>query len=320
LKKLSWAERIKIKGDLRFRYENADSSVSGVEDDRLRIRGRLALKAKVNDDVNVGFRFATTGKNDGLGSATSTNESLDENFKTRNFGLDRAYIDWAPSAIGGNTHFVFGKMKQPWVKVNDLIWDGDTNPEGIAYKGKYKMSGFTLMPSLGYYSLDDAGNKSFSDDSYLWHGQLAAKVGKSTKLGLSYYAFENANSVNNEEQMIELFGSTKVPGTPLTAYASWVTNNNDNADNMDDDAYAIGVKAKVASWKLGYEWRDSGESAVNYKFDNSDFQDQAEGHILKAAYKIDKNFSLGATYFITENNLTNEDLDVFQLDLKAKFK
>lgn len=323
LKAMAWAERIKIKGDMRFRYENAESSVDGVEQDRLRIRARLALEAKVNDDVNVGIRLATTGKDNGLGSATSTNESLDENFKTRNFGLDRAYIDWAPSALGGNNHFVFGKMAQPWVKVNDLVWDGDTNPEGVAYKGKFKLDGFTLIPSIGYYSLDDVGNKSFSEDSSLWHAQVAANIGKNYQLGLSYYEYMNANAAkgtpHSNEELVELFGSAKIPGTPLTAYASWVTNESDLATG-DEDAYAIGVKAKVASWKLGYEWRDTGESALNYNFDNSDFQDRSEGHILKAAYEIDKNFSLGATYLLADSNINDEDLDIFQLDLKAKFK
>jgi hypothetical protein len=332
LDKLSWAERIKVKGDVRFRYENRTTENAGAssetDTDRLRVRARVGVYADVNDQVKAGMRFVSTAND-----ATSTNETLDDNFESSTLGWDLAYIDWAPSSLEG-TNFVFGKMKKPWQKVNDLIWDGDTNPEGVAYVGEYKMDGFTLMPSAGYYAISDSidgGGSLLGDDSYLFHAQLAAKFGGS-KVGVSYFGFENNQGdvdgdgflYNGEQELYEIFGETKIPGTPFSVYGSYVTNSGDTTSGLDDDAFSLGAKYKSGNWKAGYEYRDTGEDALNYAYDNSDFDSFAEGHILKAGYKIDKNFELGATYFITERNgdapsNPDRERERFQLDLKVKY-
>ena len=342
-KALEWAERIKIKGDMRFRHEilRTEDASGNLDDtdDRLRIRARIGVYADVNDTTKAGFRFVTTGKDGGLGSNDSTNESLDEDFKTRNLGIDLAYIKWAPEMLGGDTTFTFGKYKQPWVKVNSLVWDGDTNPEGIAVNSKFKLGGITLMPSVGYHVLDDADAASFSDEVHLTHVQLAAKVGKKTKFGITYFGYEDdfnrmPGTFDNavEERLIEVFGQTAIPGTPVTAYASYVTNQNDDdlLPETDDNAWAIGAKAKLGNFKLGYEYRDQGVNALNQNFNNSDTLDDGEGSIFKLSYKIDKNFSVGATYYDMETNLSDanvgtlgsenyEDYELLHLDLKAKF-
>lgn len=316
-KALEWAERIKIKGDMRFRYENEMVDDEN-EEDRLRIRARLGAYAQVNETTKAGIRLVTA-----VGSATSTNLSLENDFRSTDVGIDLGYIDWAPKALGGNTNIIVGKMKKPWQKVNDVIWDGDTNPEGMAIKSKFKVGDIQLIPSAGYYSLDDNGNDSITDDSHLVHAQLAAKMGKKTKFGVSFYGFENPNnsSESNEERMTEIFGQTQIPGTPVDLYANWVHNSNADAPGDDDDAYAIGAKAKLGNFKLGYEYRDLGVNAVNSNFDNSDFLSDSEGSIIKAAYKIDKNFTAQATYYTSDSNIQGSDLevDLLHLDLKVKF-
>jgi len=121
--------------------------------------------------------------------------------------------------------------------------------------------------------------------------------------------------------MFELFGETAIPGTPVTVFASHVKNTNADEPGDDDNAWSLGAKAKLGNFKLGYEYRDLGVNAVNSNFDNSDFLSDSEGSIFKAAYKIDKNFSVGATYYTSESNIPGSDLevDLLHLDLKAKF-
>ncbi len=317
LKALEWAERVKLEGDVRFRHEVINNP-DGVHEDnnRLRIRARVGAYAQINDTTKAGIRLVST-----TGDATSTNATLDDNFESKTVGWDLAYIDWAPTALGGNTNFIFGKMKKPWMSVNDVIWDGDTNPEGMAATSEFKFDGFSLIPSAGYYILDDNGNNSFTEDSHVGHAQLAAKIGDKTKLGVSYYGYENKNAVSMEERLFEVFGETAIPGTPLMVYASHVTNSNADAPGDDDNAWSIGTHGKLGNFKAGYEYRDLGVNAVNPNFANSDFVSNSDGHILKAGYAIDKNFSLGATYFITEDNNGDEtrDRDRVQVDLKAKF-
>lgn len=321
-KALEWAERIKIKGDMRFRHEteNVDLGTSGAsstnDEDRLRIRARIGAYAQINNTTKAGIRLVTTS-----GSATSTNQSLEKNFESSDVGIDLGYIDWAPSALGGSTNIIVGKMKKPWQSVNDVIWDGDTNPEGIAIKSKFKLGGITLLPSVGYFVLDDNGNDSFREDVHVNHAQLAANLGKKTQIGASFYAFENINSVSEEERMLEIFGQTTIPGIPVTVFASHVTNTNANAAGDNDNAWSLGAKAKLGKFKLEYEYRDLGVNAVNDNFDNSDYLSDSKGSIFKAAYSINKNFAAQATYYSSESNIrtSNKEVDLLHLDLKVKF-
>ena len=329
LASLEWAERIKLKGDVRFRHEVINNPDSDVDDNesknRLRIRARIGAYAQINDTTKAGIRLVST-----TDDATSTNETLDDNFESKTVGWDLAYIDWAPAALGGDTNFVFGKMKKPWMQVNDVIWDGDTNPEGFAAKTKFDFDGFSIIPSAGYYILDDNGNNSFTEDTHLGHAQIAAVAGKTT-VGISYYGFENGQKdamgaftgPSENEQLFEVFGETPIPGTPITAFASYVKNNNADAAGDDDNAWGIGAKAKFGNFKTAYEYRDLGVNANNDDFGNSDFVSDSKGHILKAGYTIDKNLSFGGTYFITEDNRDNNDgsrdRDRIQVDMKVKF-
>lgn len=70
-KSSDWTSRIKVSGDIRFRQETRDSDVTGSEKNRSRIRARLAIKAKVNDEVHAGLRLVTAG------GTTSTNQTLE---------------------------------------------------------------------------------------------------------------------------------------------------------------------------------------------------------------------------------------------------
>ena len=97
-----WYETIKLKGDLRFRHEWIDQDGKDTRN-RWRLRLRLGASAQVNEDLDVNLRLAS-GSDDPI----STNQSLDSGFSTKNFGLDRAYLDWHPYAVEG-LHVQAGK-------------------------------------------------------------------------------------------------------------------------------------------------------------------------------------------------------------------
>lgn len=81
-KALDWARRVKITGDMRFRHENVDQdNAAGVKDSRQRIRARLKVAAKVNDQVDVGLRLVTSG------SQTSGNRNLEGSFISKDLFL-----------------------------------------------------------------------------------------------------------------------------------------------------------------------------------------------------------------------------------------
>jgi hypothetical protein len=130
---VKWVEKVKISGDFRYRYENIDAQSGGEWNDgvnRNRIRARIGLTSKVNDDVDLGFRLAS-----GSADPVSTNQDLEKSFSSKDLWLDLAYFAWHPGAMNG-FNFIGGKMINPFYKVggNQLIWDDDLTPEGLAIK------------------------------------------------------------------------------------------------------------------------------------------------------------------------------------------
>ncbi|MDH4391503.1 MAG: putative porin [Aquabacterium sp.] len=153
-----WTDRIAIEGDLRVRVQQdafgkdnpapfdlllaaaggltrvpdlaaGDSTnlpLANTQDDRnrLRLRARLGINAKVSDGITVGLRLAT-------GSATdrvSTNQTLGQNFNRYQFLLDRAYLQVEPT---DGLRLLAGRMPNPWFST-DLVWSDNLNFEGVS--------------------------------------------------------------------------------------------------------------------------------------------------------------------------------------------
>ncbi|WP_374684529.1 putative porin [Pseudomonas sp. 18.1.10] len=79
---------------------------------------------------------------------------------------------------------------------------------------------------------------------------------------------------------------------------------------------------------LDYNYRDIQRYAVVGGFTDSDFAGGvtgSRGHKFKVGYDIDKNFAIGATYFLTKAdyssapNYRDAKVNTLQLDAEAKF-
>ncbi len=123
-----WTRKIRLKGDLRTRYEYISRNNNGRTRQRGRIRFRLGGIAQVNEQVEVGFGFATGDSAAGANSR-STNQSLDMNFDSKNLWLDYAYAKYTPFEWA---EIYAGKFKNPLWTPSDLLWDSDINPEGVS--------------------------------------------------------------------------------------------------------------------------------------------------------------------------------------------
>jgi len=125
LKKMAWAGKIKIKGDLRVRqeYQTEDTGTgSGYGEDRQRYRARVGIYADVTNNVKAGVRLVSAG------GATSTNETLGDGFSNDSVFFDLAYINWSPLK---GLEVIGGKFKNPWQSIGAAIfWDGNVNTEG----------------------------------------------------------------------------------------------------------------------------------------------------------------------------------------------
>lgn len=350
--KLAWAARTQLKGDVRFRQETVkiqgESNNGGRDKDRQRIRARLGAYTEINSQVDTGIRVATGSSDD----ARSTNQDQDNYFDKKSIWLDLGYIDYHPDQIK-NLHVIGGKMLQPWVNMGDVIWDSDINPEGLAVTYKYPLGGSAeLFGSLGNYNLKDnvdGDGVQFRHDLRLTSGQLGTRFSLTDNLkmtlGGSVYAYQNdkdsrctttttpcalavnGNSANNEFRLYEGFAQADIGGlaVPLAFYGQYVKNNDAVTDQ--DTAWLIGAKSKVFGFNLDYNYRDTQRDAVVGAFTDSDFANGttgSRGHKLKVSYDIDKNFALGATYFLTKADYASRtqrdaNANTLQLDAEAKF-
>lgn len=342
--KLGWAMNTQLRGDVRARYENVhieDEPDTGRDQDRQRIRARIGAFTQVNPEVEAGIQVASGSSDD----RRSTNQSLDGAFSKKSVWLDMAYIDYHPLAVPGLKIFG-GKMKQPWVSLGDIIWDGDTNPEGAAASYSRKWGMTELFGSTGYFVLTDnvdGEGRQFEHDLRLYSGQIGTRFypGDSFKvtLGGSVYAYDNddqttvlrANGNNqNEFRLLETFGQVDVIGLPLplSVYGQFVQNTAATGVDADQDqAWLVGVMTRVFDVGVDYNYRDVQRNGVVGAFTDSDFADGyvgSRGHKLKLRYDINKNFAFTTTYFMAESDVASrftDDASVnrLQVDLEAKF-
>ncbi|MBJ2179041.1 putative porin [Pseudomonas veronii] len=350
--KLAWAAKTQFKGDVRFRQETVkiqgESNNGGRDKDRQRIRARLGAYTQINDQVDTGIRIATGSSDD----ARSTNQDQDNYFDKKSIWLDLGYIDYHPKQIK-NLHVIGGKMLQPWVNMGDVIWDGDINPEGLALTYKYPLgSSAELFGSLGNYNLKDnvdGDGVQFRHDLRLTSGQLGTRFSVTDNLkmtlGGSIYAYQNdenstctssttpcalavnGNSANEQFRLYEGFAQADIGGlaVPLAFYGQYVKNNDASTDQ--DTAWLLGAKSKVFGFNLDYNYRDTQRNAVVGAFTDSDFANGttgSRGHKMKVSYDIDKNFAVGATYFLTKADYASRtqrdaNTNTLQLDAEAKF-
>ena len=352
--KLAWALKTQIKGDVRVRYENihiedepgsGEVPLSGRDQDRQRIRARLGAYTEINPEVDTGIRIASGSSDD----ARSTNQSLEGYFTKKDLWLDQAYIDYHPDAVAG-LHVIGGKMKQPWEAVGDIVWDGDVNPEGAAITYGTDLGGAELFASAGYFVLDDnvdGEGVEFKHDARLYSGQIGTRIAATDDIKLmfggSIYAYDNdedasafgflmANGNTTDEfRLYEAFGQMDFTGLPLplSVYGQYVKNGAARGVDADQDqAWLVGFMTKLMGVKADYNYRDVQRNGVVGGFTDSDFAAGyvgSRGHKLKASYDLNKNFSVGATYFMAESDVASRfdgddaSVDTLQVDFEAKF-
>jgi hypothetical protein len=360
---MKWVENMKISGDLRYRYEGIDSqknnkwsgSSKGVSNsnsiERNRLRARIGLYDKINDEVDLGFRIAT-----GSADPVSTNQTEEDAFSKKAIWLDQAYFDWHPKDIKG-FDFIGGKMPQPFYRVgnNQLIWDDDLNPEGLAVKyeipindslkGYLTGGGFwvghpdnpdtAVAASTSLWGIQGYLKNTFEDKSYLLGGMsfytyghiedepnVGSLWGKNSFFGNTASDGKYKYGYNIVEGFAEY--GTQIAGYPIAVYGD-AAYNTDAPDSINK-AWLIGTtfnKAKdPGSWQLSYNYREVQSDAVLGQFNDSDFNGggtNARGHWFNLTYQLAKNFQTGLSYFIDENITTNDKYRRLQADLVFKF-
>lgn len=345
---IKWVERMKWSGDIRYRHESIDDDTAVTQRDRNRIRARLKMKAKINDDWDAVVRIAS-GSSD---SPTSTNQTLgdsaSDSFSNKEIWLDWAYADYHPAAVPG-LKVVAGKMATPFYTVggNQLIYDGDLSPEGgaVSYKWNINDSTSAELNGGGFWVRE----RSTDADTSLFgiQGLLKHKLNEDSHVlgGFSYYDFgnikgqslsgisANGNSVtggtyDNDYDIIEGFGEYgfKIGEYPTAVYGTYV--NNTGGGSSEDTAWLIGARfnkaKKPGSWEVSYNYRDVERDAVVGGLNDSDFiggGTDGKGHVFGFKYQLAENLQAAVHYFHNEQNAssTKDDYRLLQADLIFKF-
>lgn len=133
----AWVQNIKLKGDMRLRYQNKNDKVTNdnTSDTNIgRIRLRLGLEGKINEKLYAGVGIATSS-----GDPRSTNISFGGFNSKKEIRLDYGYAKYSPlpwlKLVGGKM-LLNDTLWEP----TDLIWDTDITPEGAVLQFNKNLS------------------------------------------------------------------------------------------------------------------------------------------------------------------------------------
>jgi hypothetical protein len=350
----SWADRIKLGGDFRYRFESIDVEGSSTRS-RSRIRARTNIKAQVSDNTEIGFGLATGGDD-----PVSTNQTIGGGGSSKPVVLNLAYVDWEAAE---GTHLLAGKFKNPLKRPGSqsLTWDGDWTPEGLAIK--YQRD-WLFVNVLGTYL---EGDSKKSNDNFSWGGQFGANVtvgdvkltggigyysiptkGKSTTFGDptssgGYYgntaveAGGTACGTTPDTTCVFLYdyklaqafaeASFEIGDWPALVFFDYI-NNSDPSNNNTGWMLGtrIGQTKDRGQMQFSYFYADKEADSMLGMLTDSDFGGGGtdnRGHWLQFNYGMNKSWAIGAQYFINEVGLASgskNDFNRLMIDLQWKWQ
>jgi len=159
--------------------------------ERLTLRARFGVNAKLSDDTTAAVRVATGSTSNG---ATSTSQTLGSHFNKYNILLDRAWLRWEPVQ---DLRFTAGRMPNPFYS-SDLLWPEDLNFDGVAMQAERVFaSGVYGFFSAGAFPLQEF--ETDANDKWLYGLQLGADavLGQHLqwRIGVAMYDFQNVEGV-----------------------------------------------------------------------------------------------------------------------------
>ena len=236
-----WTRRFSFKGDFRLRYEgdffSPDNHPLGYFDwqtinekgglnkagdkaylnttkdvNRLRIRMRFGIDAKITNNFKASIRLATGNPLDPV----STNQTLGQYAELYNLSVDRAYLKYDYINLDGYPSMTLwgGRIPNPWFST-DILYDEDLNFEGLASKFRFSLHGsddlfeqderlHSLFLTLGAFPLQQSSRYT---DKWLFGAQFGTDLKfedqSRFRLALAYYDYKNIQAVPNDLGSIE---------------------------------------------------------------------------------------------------------------------
>ena len=233
--------KINFFGDVRLRGEldrNSKTIDGSKRDDRDRLRYRLRFG--LNYDVNKNFRFGASVRSGHPANQQSPHVTIGDEFEIDDISIDKIFIKYTSDKgiwIWG------GKNDMPFWTQNELLWNNNVNPEGLATGLIFKLNEKSnLIPVIGYFIAGHSG-KNFNDDSNLFIGQIKFESPlENHKFILSTGVISAKNLPNKPDGShtfkldYTIWASSlqfKIKGSGLTAGFDYYKNVNNYKNNVD---------------------------------------------------------------------------------------
>lgn len=188
-----WVRKMKLKGDLRVRYQYERRKNSDDARARGRVRYRLGIETDIAKDVKIGAGLASGGTD-----PRSTNQTFENSFETPDIRLDYAFGQWnfIKDGIVKDAKVIAGRFpfKDYLWLATDMLWDGDITPTGGSFALNHdfsKNTGGFFNTGIWVIDENDAVDR---DDPYLtfYQGGVKFKEGMfDAKAAGTYYAFND---------------------------------------------------------------------------------------------------------------------------------
>lgn len=162
-----------------------------------RLRARLNIEAKVDEQLDAVFRIASGN----VRNPVSTNVTLGNSFSNFALFIDRAYFDWRPLP---GLDVQAGRLPNPWLATS-MLWDEDLNFDGGVVHYTQDAGALTPFLTVGAFSVQNTdfdfpslrGDKIKSRDKYLYGAQLGSRfqLGErsNAQVAVAYYYFDKLN-------------------------------------------------------------------------------------------------------------------------------
>jgi hypothetical protein len=340
-------ENLKIKGDLRWRFQRDefDKDSSSDSRDRYRIRLRLGFLWETNEGWQLGAGIATGDVNNPYnGRGTNSDVNAGGPWSHADIILDYAYAKhkWAHSA--SDSYITIGQMINPFYR-SPTMWDSDLRPTGFLYEWENPLSknlDYFLKAAAFSVVHNDKGRDN--NDTMLYSVQTGLKDKVYTlALGYHYYTGELYESLSGNDsnaeitmdyQLIDLY-------TDLIFHAfdyRWKALGHviHNVKAKDTDSHFADIESREGTsfilglgvdftkkWNFTYQFRHMEAHGQPSNLVEGTFGSNQQGHVGIASYKWTKNMLLKAIYFqskeIAESSDSPDRHDSFMLEVNYKF-
>jgi len=349
---LNWIDQntnLTVAVDLRLRYEldwDSHTATGELRDDRNRgrLRARVGANYRFSDLWSAGARIRT-GNSQSQQSPHLTFVADDGSRDGLDFVADRYFVQFKSQGFSGWG----GRNTTPFWQQNELFWDEDVTPTGLAGTFDTPVSGGGLTAAAGAFFLPDGG---YGLNGQMVGGQVKyhRPVGTSqftVAAGLHYqHGEEGANYLltrNGERDYTigVLSGQWILPAAqrPLT-FGADLFHNFENysaadaapfpaSDTGETLGYALSVQwgqlRKQHDWLIGYSYAHIETFAVNASYAQDDwvrFGSSAQtagtdiqGHEIRLGYALSSRMNVLARVYIVEAITTRQDGNRFRIDL-----